>query len=72
MTFSLKRHKVLEFYDVEIWEVKKELLAVCSKNENNNSEENKKMEEKEISKQETTIVKYTTYLPKELITKVKI
>jgi len=29
------------------------------------------MEEKEISKQETTIVKYTTYLPEELITKVK-
>jgi hypothetical protein len=30
------------------------------------------MEEKEISKQETPLVKYTTYLPKELITKVKI
>ena len=52
--------------------MKKELLAVCSKNENNNSEEDKKMEEKEISKQETPLVKYTTYLPEELITKIKI
>ena len=30
------------------------------------------MEEKEISKQETTLVKYTNYLPEELITKIKI
>ena len=62
----------MEFHDVEIREVKKELLAVCSKNENNNSEEDKKMEEKETSKQETPLVKYTTYLPEQLITKVKI
>jgi hypothetical protein len=42
------------------------------KDESNNSEEDKKIEEKEISKQETTLVKYTTYLPEELITKIKI
>jgi flagella basal body P-ring formation protein FlgA len=44
----------------------------AAKDESNNSEEDKKIEEKEISKQETVLVKYTTYLPEELITKVKI